>query len=263
MSPTSLVPGASAPKSRATRSGIGPVSPATVAVGLVGVGEDPFDEGCQAGTAAGGRRRRPIAPLVIARSGHSDPGPHLHDEYCAFSASVNTNFALTDTPGRRRLLLSPGTRLSSSAHVLLVRALEVAPVPRSTAAVPRRQARPGTCSPSSQGCFVHVDLAGDRSDWPGRLGHHLHGLVFELWRELSARSRIDHPPFRAEPYCARIRNLGGSPALWRRGDGSTPAGWSRPSTTCTPSPGYCSPTGPSTVRSRGLIVSVSVRDIRS
>src|SRR5215207_11186041 len=120
MSPTSLVPGASAWKSRASRSGITPGSPATggggperarlagdqaqlahdradqfrgealalavqggmdpaVPVGVLGVVEDPLDEGGQAGPAPGGRRGGPVAPLVEARGRHFHPRAHLHD----------------------------------------------------------------------------------------------------------------------------------------------------------------------------------------
>src|SRR3954471_8339128 len=120
MSPTSLVPGASAWKSRASRSGIMPGSPATVVVGrngrgwqgirpssrmiertssggealalavqggmdpavpvgVVGVVEDPLDEGGQAGPTPGGRRGGPVAPLVEARGRHVHPRAHLHD----------------------------------------------------------------------------------------------------------------------------------------------------------------------------------------
>ena len=50
-----------------------------VPVGLVGVGEDPLDEGGQVAPALRGRRGWPVAPLVITRRGHADPGAHLHD----------------------------------------------------------------------------------------------------------------------------------------------------------------------------------------
>src|SRR4029453_16364523 len=97
MSPTSLVPGASAWKLRASKSGVALRSPATVVVGrkgrgwhrvqtrrrtfartmkggvntavpigVIGVVEDPFDEGGQPGPASAGGRGGPVAPLVEA-----------------------------------------------------------------------------------------------------------------------------------------------------------------------------------------------------
>jgi len=42
------------------------------------------------------------------------------------------------------------------------------------------------CTQLPRGAFVHLDLAGALGDRPRRLGHHLHGLVLELRRELSA-----------------------------------------------------------------------------
>ena len=103
MSPTSLTPGASALKSRATRSGVGPrpglardqtqlthdrpdqlqaarlalagqlgVHPA-VTVGLVGHLEDRLDEHAQVRAAPGGGRGRAVAPLVETRRGHRQP----------------------------------------------------------------------------------------------------------------------------------------------------------------------------------------------
>ena len=252
MSPTSFAPGASAWKSRATRSGTGRrrrrrwwwagtggagrgqaqlthdradqlrgealaltmqggVDPA-VPVGVIGVVEDPLDEGGQPVPAPAGRRRGPVAPLVEARGGHAHRRAHFHDRYGAFSASMNANFALTDTPGRRRPQLFPGTRPSSSARASLVRARVAGRGPRSTAA---------GSSPAWSSRYLWTQLPrvpsftgfrGDLGDRPRRLDHHLHGLVFELRRELptpfSHRSSSVPGP---DLIGSGIRNLGGSP----------------------------------------------------
>src|SRR3954470_9810590 len=59
----------------AVQGGMDPAVP----VGVVGVVEDPLDEGGQAGPAPGGRRGGPVAPLVEARGRHAHPRAHFHD----------------------------------------------------------------------------------------------------------------------------------------------------------------------------------------
>src|SRR5215207_3142668 len=55
------------------------ISPTSLRPGAVGVGEHRGDQQLQPLPARGGRRRRPIAPLVVARTRHLQPFAHLHD----------------------------------------------------------------------------------------------------------------------------------------------------------------------------------------
>jgi hypothetical protein len=227
MSPTSVVPGASAVKSRATRSGIEPVSPPsvvvgpglglardqaqlahdrphqfrgdvlaltgqggmdpTVPVGQLGVGEDRFDEGGQAGAPACGRRGRPVAPLVATTDVDTPIQAHIFTiEYRAFSASMNANFALIDTPGRRRPPLFPGTRLHPQLTYFSFELAKAYPLRDRQRRFIVDVLDPVPIHPAPESAFVHLDFAGGIEDRPRRLGHHLHGFVFELRRDLSA-----------------------------------------------------------------------------
>src|SRR3954452_16349141 len=98
---------------------------------------------------------------------------------------MNANFAFTDTPARRRPLLFPGTRPSSSARALLVRARVAGSARRWTVVVPPRRGRPDTCAPSCPGFLRSPEFTGDLGDRPRGFDHHLHGLVFKLRCELS------------------------------------------------------------------------------
>lgn len=125
-----------------------------VAVGLVRAGEDLGDQRGQQGAALRGGRGRPLAPLVVARPGHLQPGAHVDDRVAGllridqlelgerhrFSAAKKAA-AFSRTPA------SPAVRRSPAP----VRGPAPAPAPRP-AARPRR-ARSGACLPSCPECW--------------------------------------------------------------------------------------------------------------
>ena len=97
---------------------------------------------------------------------------------------MNANFALTDTPGRRRRSFSQELGFHFQFAVLSFEFAE-------PGAVRDRQrwflvgvVESVLVDPAPESSFVHLDFSGDLGDRPGRLDHHLHGLVFELRREL-------------------------------------------------------------------------------
>src|SRR6187397_895434 len=250
MSPTSFVPGASAVKSRATRSGIragvageggrGPERAglarvqvqlthdradqfrgdalalaeqggvdSAVPVGLVGVGEDPLGEGGQVAPALRGRRGWPVAPLVITRRGHADPGAHLHDRV-------------------QRLLGIDERKLRAHRYSW---AKKAAAFPRNSAFIfssrtsrssSRRRARSEIDSGgSSSTCairYLFTQLPRVPSfTWISRatsaIGRDDSVTIFAASSLNSGvnflrRSRIDHPPFRAGPYWVRYPESG-------------------------------------------------------
>jgi hypothetical protein len=99
---------------------------------------------------------------------------------------MNANLAVTDTPGRRRRRFSQ----ELGFHLQLTYFSFELAKPRPLRDRQRRflvdVLDPVLVHPAPKGAFVHLDFAGDLGDRPRRLGHHLHGLVLELRRELSA-----------------------------------------------------------------------------
>src|SRR6187397_1629 len=180
-----------------------------VPVGLVRVGEDPLDEGGQVAPALRGRRGWPVAPLVITRRGHADPGAHLHDRV-------------------QRLLGIDERELRAHRYSW---AKKAAAFPRNSAFIfnsrtsrssSRRRARSEIDSGgSSSTCairYLFTQLPRVPSfTWISRatsaIGRDDSVTIFAASSLNSGvnflrRSRIDHPPFRAGPYWVRYPESG-------------------------------------------------------
>jgi len=98
---------------------------------------------------------------------------------------MNSYFALTDTPGRRRPRFSQKLRFQPQFAVLPLQFAQPGPVRDRQWWLLIGVLDPILVHPVPEGALVDLDLASHFGDRPGRLDHHLHGLVLEFRTELA------------------------------------------------------------------------------
>src|SRR6266498_5213312 len=99
---------------------------------------------------------------------------------------MNSNFSVTDIPGRRRLPLSQELGLHPKLTHLLLQFAEAGSLTDAQRWLLAGVLPPVSVDPVTEGAFLDVQLTRDPRDRLGAFGDHLDSFFAEFWREFLA-----------------------------------------------------------------------------